>query len=247
MVENVPDYLTILVLTVVTALFLGVTFGLLWARTRLDEDDVHGRSLALAAVLTVIFWYVLSCWLGSQNFFKASAASPLPPMISFGIMLPLILLGPVVFWSSVFSRLIDQFSQPVLVGFQIYRVAGVLFFVSLGAGLMPGVFVYPAGIGDILTGVFAGVVALIYLRARLAAASLVVAWNWFGIADLVVAVAVGYLSSPGPFHILSLDAPNHWISAYPFVLVPVFAVPMSILLHFCSLKKLKMDQAREGQ
>ena len=64
-------------------------------------------------------------------------------------------------------------------------------------------------------------------------------WNIAGILDLVVAVATGFLSSPGPFQALALENPNILITAFPLVLVPVFAVPLSILLHLATLKRLK--------
>ena len=78
----------------------------------------------------------------------------------------------------------------------------------------------------------------------LAARRTVAAWNLLGIADLVMAVSLGFLSSPGILQILSLGEPNVMISAYPLVMIPVFAVPLSILLHVCSLTKLSRD-ARE--
>ena len=75
----------------------------------------------------------------------------------------------------------------------------------------------------------------------LAARRTVAAWNLLGIADLVMAVSLGFLSSPGILQILSLGEPNVMISAYPLVMIPVFAVPLSILLHVCSLTKLSRE------
>jgi len=37
-------------------------------------------------------------------------------------------------------------------------------------------------------------------------------------------------------------APNELISAFPLVMVPVFSVPLSILLHLASLKKLRQTE-----
>jgi len=68
---------------------------------------------------------------------------------------------------------------------------------------------------------------------------LVLSWNLFGLLDLIVAVTMGFLTSPSPLQLLSLDAPNELISAFPLVMVPVFAVPLSVLLHLASLAKLR--------
>jgi hypothetical protein len=65
------------------------------------------------------------------------------------------------------------------------------------------------------------------------------AWNLLGIADLVVAVATGFLTSPSPVQLLALDRPNELISAFPLVMIPVFLVPLSVLLHLASFEKLR--------
>jgi len=245
MAANVPNFLTILILVADISLLLGVMSAFLWARMRLPESDGSARALALIAPLLTLVWFSIALALGYQGFFQAKFGGPMPPHIIYGIMVPLLLFSPFVFWSDAFGRILDQFAQAVLVGYQSYRMLGVLFFVAYAAGLLPAVFAYPAGIGDILTGLFAIVTAFVYMRRKLAAASLVKAWNYFGIADLMLAVTLGFLSSPGIFLMLSTDAPNEMITAYPLVLVPVFAVPMSILLHFCSLRKLRRDLRNE--
>jgi len=90
----------------------------------------------------------------------------------------------------------------------------------------------------------APIVALGYARRQRGAERRVLAWNVFGLLDLVVAVAMGFLTSPSPFQLLSLDAPNQLITAFPLVTVPVFAVPLSVLLHLASLAKLRAASSR---
>ena len=67
---------------------------------------------------------------------------------------------------------------------------------------------------------------------------LVTLWNCLGISDLVIALATGFLSSPSRFQIFSLDAANVLIGSFPLVMVPIFAVPLSIVLHLASLSKI---------
>jgi hypothetical protein len=86
--------------------------------------------------------------------------------------------------------------------------------------------------------------ALAYARRGPNAANWIRSWNFLGIADLVIAVTTGFLTSPSPLQKLAFDQPNRLITAFPLVLVPVFLVPMSILLHFASLKKLAQEQAQ---
>jgi hypothetical protein len=62
--------------------------------------------------------------------------------------------------------------------------------------------------------------------------------------DLAVAITTGFLTSPSAFQAFSLDAPNELISAFPLVLVPVFAVPLAVILHVVSLIKVRRDAPR---
>ena len=112
-------------------------------------------------------------------------------------------------------------------------------------GLAPREFAWPAGAGDIMVGLMAPLVAIADARRWHGSAGLVRAWNWLGIADLVVAVTTGFLTSPSPLQTLAFDLPNRLISAFPLVTIPVFLVPMSILLHLASLKKLRQPQAED--
>ena len=88
----------------------------------------------------------------------------------------------------------------------------------------------------------APLVAIAYARRVKSRELLVLAWNAFGILDLIVAVGAGFLTSPSPAQLLSFEAPNELVSTFPLVMIPVFAVPISILLHLMSLRKLR--QAR---
>jgi hypothetical protein len=103
---------------------------------------------------------------------------------------------------------------------------------------LPGLFAWPAGLGDVLVGVLAPVVALAYARAPHVNADLVSLWNIFGLVDLVVAVSTGVLTSPSPVQLFAFDQPNELITIFPLVLIPVFLVPVSVLLHLISLSKL---------
>ena len=67
----------------------------------------------------------------------------------------------------------------------------------------------------------------------------------FGILDLAIAVTTGFLTSPSLLQPFAAQPPNELIDAFPLVLVPVFLVPVSILLHLASLAKLSQSAAQE--
>jgi len=144
--------------------------------------------------------------------------------------------------SSVLRRIIAAAPQTLLVGIQFYRVLGIVFLVLFAGGALPGVFALPAGAGDVAVGLAAAAVAFAFARGLRGSAGLARAWNLFGLADLVVAVTTGFLSSPSPLQKFAFDNPNTLITAFPLVMIPVFLVPLAILLHLASLAKLGLTQ-----
>ena len=141
------------------------------------------------------------------------------------------------------ARLVSAIPLHWLVAAQVYRVAGGIFLVLWADGRMPWQFALPAGIGDVVTGIVAVVVAAQLAQNAIGAGRAAYAWCLFGIADLVVAVAMGAMTSPGRVHLLALDAPNLLVTAYPLVMVPTFAVPLALMLHGLVLLRLQRGAA----
>jgi hypothetical protein len=115
-----------------------------------------------------------------------------------------------------------------LIWIQMYRMVGLIFlYPYLYYGLVPAGFAIPAGAGDFLTVALAPVVALALARGRPLAPAWAVAWNVFGLIDLIVAPAAAVLT-----HAQVLEI-------YPISLVPLFiGPPLGILTHIYSLRNL---------
>jgi hypothetical protein len=127
------------------------------------------------------------------------------------------------------------------------RHGGFVFLALCAQGRLPGVFAIPAGAGDILIGVTAPLVAMLLWSGHRLGKRLAVIWNIAGIYDLLQAVALGFLTAPSRYQLLALNAPNFAIGAFPLVVIPAFAVPLSMLLHMASLSALPpADQGTHG-
>jgi hypothetical protein len=108
-----------------------------------------------------------------------------------------------------------------------------LFLVRYFQGELPGVFAIPAGVGDLLTGLLAPLVAYWWVAGKAYAPKAAIAWNLFGMADLVSAVALGVVTGGGG-------------EVFPIALIPIYAVPRAFLVHSYSLIGLLRRSSRRS-
>jgi hypothetical protein len=126
--------------------------------------------------------------------------------------------------SPSFREIIAGIPQHWLIGIQTVRILGGVFLIRYFQGELPGVFAIPAGVGDVLTGLFAPLVAYWWFAGKPYARTAAIAWNLFGMADLVNAVTIGTLTGGAGGGIV-----------FPIVLIPIYAVPRAFLIHSYSL------------
>jgi uncharacterized protein (DUF2141 family) len=241
-----------------TTLFEATTIGgviligyLIWVGVR-RALGVLGYSAAdrvLPLVVAGAFvgaWLALAIWLGASGFFHGTNAEAVPKVV-FGLGVPLAVALAILATSERARDIVAATPQHLLIGVQLYRLEGAVFLIMLAYGRLPGEFAIPAGWGDVLIGASAPIVAWLYRRDATRWRGLAVLWNVVGLIDLIVAVGMGVLTAPGRLQQLALDAPNSLITAFPLVLIPTFLVPMSILLHLLSLRRLTSGRARPIQ
>jgi hypothetical protein len=224
-------------ITITTILLFGVHRALL--RAGKSAAAVHRVTLTLGSVL--FGWLAVAMFLGWLGIFRSASSQPVP-YIALAIGIPIVTGALFIRNSKQVREILDAVPQSWLIAFQFYRVVGVTFLILHAAGLLPGIFALPAGYGDAIVGLTALLVGIAYAQNHSKRYQLVALWNWFGIADLVIAVVAGFLSAPSRFQIFSLDAPNYLIGSFPLVMVPIYAVPLSIVLHVASLTKLREEQ-----
>lgn len=238
---TVPAYLPYYAVVGSIAMIAVILLGLHRALTKANWTPPERGAAVRVSALVLTGWFVATAvlaWLGAYQ-----GGADRIPTIQFGILVP-ILIGALLIWRSpAVSRIIDAVPQQWLVGVQLYRVLGFVFVVLWAAGGLPGLFALPAGLGDLAVGLLAPIVAWAFARQPAERAGAVRAWNVFGITDLVVALATGFMTAPSPLQLFAFDAPNDLIDRFPLVLIPVFLVPLSIVLHIASLTKLRRMRA----
>jgi len=117
-------------------------------------------------------------------------------------------------------------SQHLLIGLQLIRPIGMVFVIEHASGNLPAIFAYPAGLGDLLTGILAAYVLYRYWGKKIPH-FWVVLIAVIGLMDFASAFFFGFTSSDTPVQLFSLDAPNR-VTEYPLGLIPLFLVPYAV-------------------
>lgn len=115
---------------------------------------------------------------------------------------------------------------------QTFRVGGAVFLFELQRGNLPTTFAIPAGIGDVLVGITAPIIALLLRKRTTVAWITAITWNALGITDLVYAFTLALLSQA-----------QYVLTSY-LVIIPTFFVPLFVVLHVITILVLMRKQVR---
>jgi hypothetical protein len=246
MTPQIPGYLLTFESTL-RPFVAAIALGLIWMGAARMEAPAQSR-YTTAGMLSValIAWLAVAQYLGSANTYFTAAEGSVPTLL-FGLLIPLIAAAIGLWRSSSIASLVSAIPLPWIVAAQIYRIGGGIFLVLLADGRLPWQFALPAGIGDVVTGSFAVLVAALLAQKAAGARRAAYVWCLFGIGDLVVAVTMGAMTSPGPLHLLALEAPNLLIASYPLIMIPTFAVPLALMLHGLVLWRLQRETVSTGR
>jgi hypothetical protein len=170
------------------------------------------------SAIFAITWLLGILLLASDNFFRNDVTPPRIPL-ALGSTL---LFGYLLLLSRDFRTIIAAIPQYWLIGIQTFRILGGVFLIRWWQGELPAVFAIPAGVGDVLTGLFAPIVAYWWYTGKPYARTAAILWNLFGMADLVNAVTIG----------ASIQGSG---IVFPIVMIPIYAVPRAFLIHSYSL------------
>lgn len=241
---TVPSYLPYFVLVSGAAIVGTLLLGLRVALSRAGWSSDDQRRVVGISALVLIGWLGVALVLGVSGVYQGAVDEV--PTIQFGILAPILIGSILIVRSSTMARVIEAVPQQWLIGVQLYRALGIIFLILYGTGKMPGLFAWPAGVGDVLVGALAPVVAIAYARGPEKNGDLAQGWNILGLTDLVIAVATGMVTAPSPIQQFAFDLPNELVGAFPLILIPTYLVPLSVLLHLASLRKLRRTAQAPG-
>ena len=188
-------------------------------------------------------WWALGAWLflvfaiaASGGFVTSNGVPPLP--VVAGVTLPIVAFIALYFVSSGFRSLVLAADLRRLTGMQAWRAGGFAFLALYAHGVLPGLFAWPAGLGDMAIGLTAPWIAAELTRNPAFADTRRFAfWNGLGILDLAIAVSLGGAASgvvPGLTPVSTAA-----MAQLPLVLVPAFLVPLFVMMHLRAFLQMR--------
>jgi hypothetical protein len=207
-----------------SSLFLWIGIALLAERATISA--FQKRCIQIFGALLFLVWFAATPLLAQRGFFRGVG-------IPLALVLTL-LFGLVLMFSPTFRKLLTITPMHWIIGIQVFRVLGAMWLIGYAQGQLPGMFALPAGIGDTLTGLTAPLVAYWFYKNGKGARLIAFIWCLFGTLDLLDAITLANLTNPA------------LIAVLPFVLIPAFGVPRSLVLHgytFWLLGKRRTEKA----
>ena len=227
----------VLIAVLYSTLVIGITYA---------EAKLGSRSrLPIYVVRIVVGGFILVTGLSGMSGFFTDFAS-MPPKIFLGVAPAFI--GMLVL---AFHRRMGEWLRVIphwwILALQSFRLIVEIQLHYLAKGpLFPKMMTFEGANFDILVGVTAPLVAFISKRAGDESndpktRKLIFMWNVFGLLLLTNVVSRGILAMPTQFQVLMTEPPNSALGYFPYIWLPMFAVPFAYFLHILSLRKLRMD------
>jgi hypothetical protein len=185
----------------------------------------------LSVALLLGAWIGVAVALGANGSLAVDGSGPIP-LLGVLFAAPLAAAALLVVLVPAARAALLALPLPLLLGLNVWRVLGGLFFLLAADGRLGGPFPQFAGWGDVITGVLALPVAWLAARAPASTRDIALAWNAFGALDLVVAVSLGVVSANGsPLQLIHAGAGSAAMQHLPWSVVPTVLVPAYLVLH----------------
>ena len=194
---------------------------------------------------------ILSGWFGAVVILAATGALSYEHGagalgLGLAVVAPLILMGVALMRVPSLRLGFEGAPLSVLVRIHVVRILGVSFLILYASNRLPAPFAPVAAWGDIVAALAAVPVARLVHRKASGWKAAFLAWNIFGLADLIAAVSLGVLSSEGPLHRIFVEPGTGLMSTLPWLLIPGFLVPVFATIHLGIFYRLARSALRSS-
>lgn len=223
---SIVSYIAIIAAMMSGPLYMFATYYFAGA----GKKQAFTMTAGLLGFATLMIWFVLY----GQFMFESPYVMPAVMLASLAIPPLLVVWRPDYFVP-------HGIDLGWLVGVQAFRLIGGLYLFEYFRGNVGKEFGYWAGIGDVLTGIAACVLLIIYWRTGSMPRTATYATILFGMADFAWAYGIGILSFETPLQVFATEA-VHATNLFPIAMIPFLLAPIAMAFMVMTLIKLKRDQ-----
>lgn len=210
-----------------------------------------GRAVGRASGPVRHYWGLTGGWLAVQaglamaGFYQTNLYV-LPPRLALGALLPALVILLTILLTTRGRCWMARLPLADLTAISVVRVGVELGLYYLAVGrLVPEIMTFEGRNFDVLAGLTAPGVALLWRRRQLSRGWLLV-WHGIALMLLLNIVVLAIASAPSPIQRLAFEQPNVVILRFPFVWLPAFIVPVVLFSHVASLYQLLRRPALAG-
>jgi hypothetical protein len=188
----------------------------------------------------ILVWFLFSLAASTLHLFRTSPDQP-PLPLGLAVLIP---IGIFLVWAAAsqpFRQFLFSLNPSTLTYIQAWRIAGFVFLALYSYRILPGQLALPAGWGDIAIGFTAPFVAMNLANPQFRKSFIF--WQLLGITDLVTAVGMGVASG----FINPHGIPTSAMTVLPMSLIPTFAVPLFMILHFTCIGQARQWHEVQSQ
>jgi hypothetical protein len=232
MIENLPVYISLIFgLTTVATLIM-------FYKVVVNSDYEPIRKNATKIILGLTIWLVIQAVLTLQNIYNSNT-SILPPRIFLLGVLPTFITIIILFLTQKGRRFIDSLSLKHYTFLNIVRipVEFVLWWLFLNKSV-PELMTFEGQNFDIIAGITAPFIGYFGFTKGKLSNKFVLAWNIICLGLLINIGINGFLSAPSLLQKFAFDQPNIALLYFPFSWLVSFIVPIVLLGHLISIRKL---------
>jgi hypothetical protein len=180
----------------------------------------------------IAIWFVAVLFASALHLFR-NAANRIGAVVAIAAITPIAAFSLWFAASRGFRKFIRSLDPVILTSLQAWRIAGFTFVLLQAHGLLPGIFAFPAGYGDMAIGATAAFAA--WKLAIPAHRNAFLLWQVLGITDLILAVGLGTTAGWLRPH----DATMVPMTVLPLSLIPTFLVPLFFIFHVICISQAK--------
>lgn len=208
-------------------------------QTPQNQTTVWGKSQKAALAGLVLVQSAAAYFIGAGHWLTNDGHYLVAPIAGTAAF-PVLLFLAAYALSTRFRGFVLSQDIRTLTMMQHWRVVGFVFLPLYAFGVLPGLFAWPAGLGDVAIGLAAVlVVARLDRDSNYAKTSGFLWFHFLGLSDFAVAIATSGLAAGAFPELISNGATSAPLDVWPLNVFPSFIVPAFIILHLTVLLKVR--------